>query len=69
MIVSDHPLRLWRTANGVTLAKLAAEVGVTASHLSEVERGRNNLSLDLAAKLSRATGNAVSLERFAEAAE
>lgn len=55
--MADHPLRLWRTEHGVTLATLADRVGVTASHLSEVERDLDTPSLDLATKLSRETTN------------
>jgi transcriptional regulator with XRE-family HTH domain len=70
--MSDHALRLWRKANGVTLATLAARVGVEPSHLSEVENGHNTPSIKLAAKLSRETGGAVPLDAFVprtEAAE
>jgi len=70
--MSDHALRLWRKANGVTLRTLAIRVGVTPSHLSEVENRRNTPSIELAAKLSRETEGAVSLDAFVphtEAAE
>jgi len=70
--MSDHALRLWRKANGVTLSTLAERVGVTASHLSEVETRRNTPSIELAAKLSRETDGAVPLDAFVplpEAAE
>jgi transcriptional regulator with XRE-family HTH domain len=50
-----HPLRLWRREQGKTLTELAEAVGVTASHLSEIERGLNDPSLALAARLSRET--------------
>lgn len=64
-----HPLRRWRKVNGVTLASLASEVGVTPSHLSEVERGRNGASVDLLKRLAKATGGEVGLDEMAEAAE
>lgn len=53
-----HPLREWREGfePKVTLAKLAGEMEVTPSHLSEIENGRNDPSLALAAKLSTRTG-------------
>lgn len=53
-----HPIRTWRKSQTpkVTLAVLAEQVGVTPSHLSEVENGHNKLSLDLAVKLSEKTG-------------
>ena len=50
-----HALRRWRTAHKITLAALADRVGVEPSHLSEIERGKNRPSLQLAAKLSKAT--------------
>lgn len=64
---SDHPLRLWRVANGLKLADLTAKVGVSASHLSEIENGNNTPSLDLAARLSKATGYEVTVQEIAEA--
>ena len=51
----DHALRTWRKDKGVTLAALAVRVGVTPSHLSEIENWKNEPSLELAAKLSRET--------------
>jgi transcriptional regulator with XRE-family HTH domain len=67
--MQEHPLRLWRKKHEVRLETLAAKVGVTASHLSEIERGLNRPSLGLAARLSAATGNKVRLSEFVEAAE
>jgi len=54
----DHPLKAWRRCQTpkVTLAALAQRVGVTASHLSEVENWKNEPSLDLTARLSEVTG-------------
>ncbi len=68
-----HPLRRWRAANDVTLAALAKKTGVTASHLSELERGLDRPSLDVAQKLSAATVDAtgspaVLLQEIADAA-
>jgi len=59
-----HPLRAWRLERRKTLAGLAARVGVTPSHLSEIERGLNQPSMNLAAKLSRATGGEVQVGDF-----
>jgi transcriptional regulator with XRE-family HTH domain len=50
-----HPLRRWRMEKGVTLATLAKAVGVSPSHLSEIERLIDCPSLDLASRLSFAT--------------
>lgn len=54
----EHPLKEWRRAQTpkVTLVALAARLGVTASHLSEVENYKNEPSLDLASRLSDITG-------------
>ncbi len=51
-----HPQRQWRENNGVTLITLAEIMGVTPSHLSEIERWRGFPSLPLASKLSQHTG-------------
>lgn len=51
-----HPLYRWRKSNGnKTLQDLASEVGVTQSHLSEIENWKNEPSLDLAARLHSIT--------------
>lgn len=48
-----HPVRERRKARDLTLEQLASEMKVTASHLSEIERGVNAPSLSLAGRLSR----------------
>ena len=62
----NHPLRRWRRNKGLNLKQVADSegVGVSPSHLSEIERGRNKPSLDLAVRLSRATGGEVKVEEF-----
>lgn len=58
-----HPLYHWRQQNSrMPLQQLAEKVGCTQSHLSEIENGNNDPSLDLAVKLSRVTG--IPVERF-----
>jgi transcriptional regulator with XRE-family HTH domain len=57
-----HALRQWRKEHDKTLADLARAIGVTPSHLSEIERGLNEPSLALAAKLSRETE--IPIEQF-----
>lgn len=61
-----HPLRSWRLAQTPrkTLSEVASLVGVTASHLSEIENFNNTPSLALAGKLSRETG--IELEKFVQ---
>lgn len=60
-----HPIRAWRKEQSpkVTLATLADRVGITPSHLSEIEKGNNEPSLALAVKLKRETG--IEIELFA----
>jgi transcriptional regulator with XRE-family HTH domain len=59
----EHPLRAWRHSQEPrkTLVDLANEVGVTPSHLSEIENWNNEPSLDLLSRLHRATGIEMSL--------
>lgn len=63
----NHPLRLWRKRENVTLAALGRQVGVSPSHLSEIERGLDDPSMGLATRLSRATGGEVDIGSFARA--
>jgi transcriptional regulator with XRE-family HTH domain len=77
MIRMEHPLKAWRRVQKpkVTLAALAQRVGVTASHLSEVENYKNEPSLDLTSRLSDVTGLEMKVfvvsaaEKCAEAAQ
>ena len=66
--MSEHPLRAWRHSQDPrkTLNDLAAEVGVTASHLSEIENWNNDPSLDLLSRLHRATG--IEMSQFVRSA-
>jgi transcriptional regulator with XRE-family HTH domain len=41
---SAHPLRVWRLANGLSCAALAAQAGVTEPSISRIERGRQRPS-------------------------
>jgi len=69
MIRMDHPLKVWRRTQSpkVTLVALAQQVGVTASHLSEVENYKNEPSLDLTSRLSDVTG--IEMKSFVVPAE
>ncbi len=51
-----HPLRRWRAENEVTLDSLSKDLGVFASHLSQVERGLRGVSMELAFKIEDKTG-------------
>lgn len=64
---TSHPLRTWRKTKGVTLAALGKEVGVVASHLSQIETGDRGASLDVALKIHELTGDAVPLKSLLKA--
>lgn len=54
MTKQEHPLRAWRHRQEPrkTLSDVAEKVGVTPSHLSEIENWNNEPSLELTAKLA-----------------
>jgi DNA-binding XRE family transcriptional regulator len=47
-----NPIRVWREYRGVKQNKLAAVIGVSKSHLSEVETGKSNLSVPVLSALA-----------------
>lgn len=49
-------IRELRKERGLTLAQLAEKVGVSAPHMSEVERGKKNLNNHLLVRISTALG-------------
>ncbi|UWQ30224.1 helix-turn-helix domain-containing protein [Leisingera sp. M523] len=49
-------IRELRKTNGLTLAELAGKIGVSAPHLSEVERGKKNLNNHLIERIADALG-------------
>lgn len=69
---STHPLRDWITAN-TTQAKFARLVECSEPHLSDVLSWKKDPSLDLADRMSAATGRTVPVAAFvrrpAEAAQ
>ncbi len=50
-----HPLRAWRKRKGFDQAKMAEMVGVAPSMISQIETGKKQPSLALAARIERAT--------------
>ncbi|WP_220750663.1 helix-turn-helix domain-containing protein [Jannaschia sp. AI_61] len=50
----DLRIRALRKERGLTLAELACQIGVSAPHLSEVERGKKNLNNHLLVRLADA---------------
>lgn len=60
-----HPLYFWRKENGNrSLQSLADDIGCTQSFLSQLEAGKKQPSLKLAARLHRETG--IPIEAFAK---
>lgn len=57
-------IRTYRTSAGMTLEELAEKAEMSWPYLSEVERGRENISLDKLARLARALN--VTLSKFVE---
>jgi transcriptional regulator with XRE-family HTH domain len=57
--MSATPLKIARRQQHKTLADLAAEVGTDAGNLSRIENGKQSASLELAEKLVKALGYAV----------
>lgn len=53
--MSDHPLRRWRKASGITLVELAKDLSVVPATISQIETGKRTPSLPLAARLSEKT--------------
>lgn len=64
--MSIHPLRKYRTENGITLEHLAQMVGVTRATLSRIETWLQSPSLSLVCRLINATGGALSADDFIE---
>jgi transcriptional regulator with XRE-family HTH domain len=50
------PLRAVRIAQGLSLRQAAGAAGMTAAHLSRVERGQKQLSVDALGRLAEVLG-------------
>lgn len=61
---TNHPLRVWRTTEGLSQQALGKAIGVGASQISMVENGVRGLSLEAAVKLHRLADGAVPLDRL-----
>lgn len=64
-----HLLSAWRTANDWKQGPMAELLGVTGSHLSQIETGRKSASLPLAIKINRFTKGAVPVESLVKTGE
>jgi len=60
----EHPLRVYRKRNGVSLEDLAAKTGMSKSSLSRFENGLRTPSIDDVASILKATKNALKVEDF-----
>ena len=49
-------VRLYRKLAGLTQEKLAEKANLTPTYLSDVERGRENISVDAVARIAKAVG-------------
>ncbi|MFP5461933.1 MAG: helix-turn-helix transcriptional regulator [Gammaproteobacteria bacterium] len=54
LLAGEAPLRVWREHRGLTAAELAARVGVTPAHVSKLETGKGEPSVNLLRKLAAA---------------
>lgn len=59
-----HPLKVWIDDN-TTQAQFARDLEFSESHLSDIIKGKKRVSLELAVKISEATGRAVSIDAIA----
>lgn len=58
MLEGEKPIRVWRQHRGMTQQELATKIGISKSHLSEVESGKGELSL----KTLRAAARALDID-------
>lgn len=49
----ENPVRVWREHRGMRLSELADQTKISRSHLSEVERGRSNFSIQALRSIAR----------------
>ncbi len=62
--VEKHPMRVWRFENDWSLADLAAEAGLAASYLGEIERGVRPCGANAALAVEAATDGEVTLDEM-----
>lgn len=63
-LIVGKNIRAWRTHAGLTLEQLAEKADLSWPYLSEIERGRENISLDKLVRLAQALN--VKLTRLVE---
>ena len=56
IFAGEHPLRVYREWRGLNAADLASAAGVSAGHLSDIERGRRQASAEVRDRLAVALG-------------
>ena len=59
IIRGENPVSAFRAHRGITLRDLAQETGISASYLSEIERGRKAGSVAALARIARAFGTTI----------
>ena len=55
-MATNHPLRIYREANGISAAELAARIGVQRNTIWRWENWQQAVSPDLWARVSKETG-------------
>ena len=54
LLAGEHPVKVWRTHRGLTLAQLAQKSAIAAGYISEIENGKKPGSVDAMKKLAAA---------------
>lgn len=65
--MEEHPLRAYRRETGKTLETIAGEADTTKETISRIETGVRAPSLNLASRLSQATG--IPIDKFVKQGE
>lgn len=61
---STHPLMLWLVVHGVNRKAFAQDAGIGQPYLSDLIAGIKRPSLEVADRISAATGGAITAEHF-----
>jgi len=56
LLVGENPVKVWRSHRGLTARELADKTGLSASYISEIERGRKDGSISAMKKIAGVLG-------------
>lgn len=56
MLDGEHPVKVWREHRQLTQRQLAAQAGISAAYLSQIESGKRTGSAEVLQALARALG-------------